>query len=136
MGLDGLLGWHRRNGAVLLTLVALHATLVIAASQQLSDQRSPWQALLTLMCTMPGVMLTVIAGTQIGLIGLVSLRLVRSRLPYEAWLSLPKTSSRLEILAVREIISHPARSSGSSLFRWFASHLWPSSQLSFGSSGV
>jgi hypothetical protein len=51
-------------------------------------------------------------------------------------LSLPKTSSGLEILAVREMISHSALSSGSSLFRWFASHLWPSSQLSFGSSGV
>src|SRR5262249_494004 len=34
------------------------------------------------------------------------------------YLSLPKTSSRIELLAVREIISHSARSSGSSLFRW------------------
>jgi hypothetical protein len=33
----------------------------------------------------------------------------------------PKTSSRVEILAVREIISHSARSPGSSFFRWFAS---------------
>jgi hypothetical protein len=39
-------------------------------------------------------------------------------------LSVPKTSSRVEILAVREIISHSARSSGSSFFRWFASLLW------------
>ena len=51
-------------------------------------------------------------------------------------LSLPKTSSGLEILEVREIISHSARSSGSSFFRWFASHLWSSSQLSFCSSGA
>ena len=51
-------------------------------------------------------------------------------------LSLPKTSSRLEILAVRWIISHSARSPGSSFFRWFASHLWLSSPLSFGSSGA
>jgi hypothetical protein len=33
-------------------------------------------------------------------------------------LSLPKNSSRIEILAVIEIFSHSARSSGSSLFRW------------------
>jgi predicted ferric reductase len=85
VGLDGLLAWHRRNGAVLVTLVALHATLVIAASQRLFDLSSPWQALLALMCTLPGVVLTVVAGTLIGLIGLLSLRLVRSRLPYEAW---------------------------------------------------
>ena len=51
-------------------------------------------------------------------------------------LSLPKTSSRVEILAVREIISHSARSSGASLFRWFASHLWSSSPFSFCSSGA
>ncbi len=50
--------------------------------------------------------------------------------------ALPKTSSRLEILVVREIISHSARSSGSSFFRWFASHLWSSSPLSFSSSGA
>src|SRR6266508_817786 len=50
--------------------------------------------------------------------------------------SLPKTSSRVEILAFREIISHSAQSSGSSLFRWFASHLWSSSPLSFCSSGA
>jgi len=85
VGLDGLLGWHRRNGAVLVTLVALHATLVIAASQRLFDLSSLWQALQTLMCTRPGVTLTVVAGALIGLIGFLSLRLVRSRLPYEAW---------------------------------------------------
>ena len=85
VGLDGLLGWHRRNGAVLVTLVALHATLVIAASQRLFDLSSPWQALLTLMATQPGVTLTVVAGTLIGLIGVLSFRPVRSRLPYEAW---------------------------------------------------
>ena len=85
VGLDGLLGWHRRNGAILVTLVGLHATRVIAASQQLSDEGSPWQTLLTLMCTRPGVALTVVAGALIGLIGFLSLRLVRSRLPYEAW---------------------------------------------------
>jgi hypothetical protein len=51
-------------------------------------------------------------------------------------LSLPKTSSGLEIVAVREIISNSAPSSGASFFQWFASHLWSSSQLSFCSSGV
>ena len=51
-------------------------------------------------------------------------------------LSVPKTSSGLEILAVREIISHSAPSSRSFLFRCFASHLWSSSQLSFCSSGA
>src|SRR5215510_12947314 len=38
--------------------------------------------------------------------------------------SVPKISSGLEIVTVREIISHFALSSGSSFFRWFASHLW------------
>src|SRR5262245_57100891 len=51
-------------------------------------------------------------------------------------LSIPKISSGLEIVAVREIISHSAPSSDSSFFQWFASHLWSSSQLSFCSSGV
>jgi hypothetical protein len=51
-------------------------------------------------------------------------------------LSLPKTSSGPELLAVREIISHSALSSDSSFFRWFASHLRSSSLLSSGSSGV
>jgi predicted ferric reductase len=37
------------------------------------------------MCTRPGVALTVVDGALIGLIGILSLRLVRSRLPYEAW---------------------------------------------------
>lgn len=37
-------------------------------------------------------------------------------------LSVPKISSGIEILAVREINSHSAPSSGSPLFRWFASH--------------
>jgi putative transposase len=46
-------------------------------------------------------------------------------------LSLPKTSSGLELLKVREIISHSARSSDSSLFRWFASHLWSSSLFAY-----
>jgi hypothetical protein len=41
-----------------------------------------------------------------------------------------------EIVAVREIISHSAPSSGSSFFRWFASHLWSSSPFSFCSSGA
>ena len=50
---------------------------------------------------------------------------------YKISLSLPKTSSRVELLAVREIISHSARSSGSSFFRWFASHLWSSSPSLF-----
>ena len=69
VGLDGLLGWHRRNGTILVTLVVLHATLVIAASQRLFDQPSPSRALLTLMASRPGVTLTVVAGTLIGLIG-------------------------------------------------------------------
>jgi predicted ferric reductase len=85
VGLGGLLGWHRRNGAILVALVAVHATLVIAASQRLSDQSSPWRVLSALMATRPGVTLTVIAGTLIGLIGFLSLRPVRHRLPYEAW---------------------------------------------------
>jgi predicted ferric reductase len=49
VGPDGLLGWHRRNGAIPVALVGLHATLVIATSQQLSDEGSPWQTLLTLI---------------------------------------------------------------------------------------
>jgi predicted ferric reductase len=85
VGLDGLLGWHRRNGATLVTLVALHATLVVAAHQRLFGEPSPWRPLLTLMATRPGVTLAVVAGTLIGLIGVLSLRPVRSRLPYEAW---------------------------------------------------
>jgi hypothetical protein len=37
--------------------------------------------------------------------------------------SLSKTSSGFELLAVREIVSHSAPSSGSSLFRWFTPQL-------------
>jgi hypothetical protein len=37
------------------------------------------------MCTRPGVALTVVDGALIGLIGILSWRLVRSRLSYEAW---------------------------------------------------
>src|SRR5215831_1157364 len=51
-------------------------------------------------------------------------------------LSVPKISSGLEIVAVREIISNSAPLSGASLFRWVAPHLWSSSPLSLCSSGA
>jgi len=38
-------------------------------------------------------------------------------------LSVPKISSGFEIVVVSEIISHSAQSSGSSFFRWVATHL-------------
>ncbi|MGH8893813.1 MAG: ferredoxin reductase family protein [Actinomycetes bacterium] len=85
VGLDCLLRWHQRNGALLVTLVGLHVTLVVASTQQLARLSSPWQALRFVMETRPGVALAVAGGSIFAVIAASSLRRVRNRLPYEAW---------------------------------------------------
>jgi predicted ferric reductase len=85
VGLDSLLRWHRRNGALLIGLVVLHVTLVVASTQQLVNLGSPWQAFQWLLSTRPGVMLAAFAGPIFAVIVTSSVRCVQRRLPYEAW---------------------------------------------------
>jgi predicted ferric reductase len=84
VGLDRLTVWHRRNGAVAITLLAAHA-LLITVGYALADRISLPDEIGRLLSGYPGV-ITAAAGLAL-LIGVTvtSIRAARRRLRYETW---------------------------------------------------
>lgn len=84
LGLDRLVRVHRWNGVACLTLLLVHAVLIVAG-YTVGDRTSLWDELSRLVGGYPGV-ITAIAGL-VALIGVTvtSAAIVRRRLRYETW---------------------------------------------------
>lgn len=85
IGLGTMIRWHRVNGAVLLTLVALHVVLLVASTEHLAVTSSLWGAFTWLVSTRPGVPLAVAAGSLFAVTGTTTVPALRRRLGYRAW---------------------------------------------------
>ncbi len=83
-GMDRLAWWHRWLGFGTVWLIGGHLVLTLAG-WALGDERSLADELLVLLGTYPYVLWGLIGFVVFVAIGLISLRAVRHRLPYELW---------------------------------------------------
>jgi predicted ferric reductase len=83
IGMDRLTSWHRWIGFALLWTIVLHATFIVLGYAKL-DGVSPVRSFLNLAGVFASL-LGISAAAIIVVVGAVSMRFVRRRLPYELW---------------------------------------------------
>ena len=84
VGFDRLTVWHRRNGQACLILVLAHVVLITIGYAG-SDQISVPSEFSRLLSSYPGMVTATIGTALMVAVVVVSLVIVRRRLPYEAW---------------------------------------------------
>jgi len=83
-GQDRLARWHRRIGPWPVVLIALHATFITFGYAE-SANTGFWHQAGTLLASYPDVLAATVAFGLLVLVGVVSVRIARSRLRYETW---------------------------------------------------
>lgn len=91
VGLDRLVAWHRVLGATVVGLVVAHVVLVVVGGMLL-DKTALWPEILALVATQPDLLSAIIGTALVLAVGMTSARLVRTRLPYEAWYAIHLTT--------------------------------------------
>jgi predicted ferric reductase len=81
---NSLLTLHRDFGFALLVLVLMHAGLLIFGYAQL-DQVGPWAETKTMLSGFIDMISTFVATGLLIAVGIMAMRFIRSRLPYEIW---------------------------------------------------
>ncbi|MFC8597823.1 ferric reductase-like transmembrane domain-containing protein [Isoptericola sp. NPDC057191] len=84
VGLDRLVAWHRTLGTTVVLLVVTHVLLMVEGSSLLTRQ-APWPEALSMLATMPDLLLALLGTAVFLAVGASSARLVRRHLSYEAW---------------------------------------------------
>jgi len=84
LGQDGVLLWHRRLAPWTIGLIAAHAVLLTVAYAQ-SAKQGVWAEVGVLLRTFPNMVTATVALGIMVLIGLASIRAVRTRMPRERW---------------------------------------------------
>jgi predicted ferric reductase len=84
LGQDGLLRWHRRLAPWPISLLVAHALFITVGYAQAS-RAGLWHEADVLLTSFPDVLIATIGLGIMCLIGVISLRAIRSRLSREAW---------------------------------------------------
>ena len=84
VGMDRLAVWHRRNGQLVVELLALHALLILWGYALVGHESIPKQAG-DLILSYPDVLAATVALGLLIAVGVVSARAVRRRVRYHTW---------------------------------------------------
>ncbi len=84
LGQDGVIHWHRQLAPWTILLIAAHAVLLTFAYAE-SAHQGAWAEFGTLLRTFPNMVTATVALGIMLLIGLVSIRQIRTRIPRERW---------------------------------------------------
>ena len=84
LGQDGVLRWHRRLAPWTIGLITAHAVLLTLAYAQAAHS-GVWGEVGVLLRTFPNMVTATVALAIMVLIGLISIRQVRTRIPRERW---------------------------------------------------
>ena len=83
-GQERLARWHRRIGGWPVVLIGIHATFITFGYAQ-AARSGFWHQAWTLVDAYPDVLAATVAFALLLLVGIVSVRIARSRLRYETW---------------------------------------------------
>lgn len=83
LGLDVMLNWHRRLGATMAVLVAVHVAASVAAYA--IDLGGPWAAVRDLTGREPYTAGATIGAVLMGVVTISSIKAMRQRLSFETW---------------------------------------------------
>jgi predicted ferric reductase len=84
LGQDGLLRWHRRLAPWPISLLVAHALFITIGYAQ-AAKSGVWHQVAVLLTKYPDVLIATVGLGIMCLIGIISLRAIRSRLPRETW---------------------------------------------------
>ncbi|WP_414942079.1 ferric reductase-like transmembrane domain-containing protein [Amycolatopsis sp. cmx-11-51] len=84
LGMDRLTGWHRWTGFSLLWTLLAHLVFIVFGYARVEDN-GVVDEFVTMVTELEGILRAVVAFALILLVGAVSARFARRRLPYETW---------------------------------------------------
>src|ERR1700756_4776001 len=84
LGQDGLLRWHRRLASWPISLLIAHAVFITIGYAQAAKSRL-WHQAGILLTKCPDVLIATVGLGIMCVIGVISLRAIRRRLPRETW---------------------------------------------------
>jgi predicted ferric reductase len=122
VGMDRLTTWHRWTGFTIFWLVLLHPTFVMLGYSKLD--RISFLAEIPSLAKQTPVLFGMVAATLVLITGLVSVRIARRRLPYEAWHALHLVVYVVIVLAILHQLSEGSAFKTNALTQLYWWALW------------